>query len=48
MEHDDVEVVAVNDPFIETHYAVRDLRSRFFNKKEQLVNILRLGIHAQI
>ncbi|OAX77400.1 glyceraldehyde-3-phosphate dehydrogenase [Emergomyces africanus] len=23
VEHDDVEVVAVNDPFIETHYAVR-------------------------
>ena len=23
VEHPDIEVVAVNDPFIETHYAVR-------------------------
>jgi glyceraldehyde 3-phosphate dehydrogenase len=22
IEHDDIEIVAVNDPFIETHYAV--------------------------
>ena len=25
IEHGDVDVVAVNDPFIETHYAVRSL-----------------------
>ena len=27
VEHPDIEVVAVNDPFIETHYAVSSIRS---------------------
>ena len=28
-EHDDIEVVAVNDPFIETHYAVSSRPRQF-------------------
>jgi glyceraldehyde 3-phosphate dehydrogenase len=36
VEHDDIDIVAVNDPFIEPHYAVRIPRYRsqirkFFN-----------------
>lgn len=52
VEHDDIDIVAVNDPFIETHYAVSTPLSQahladFFQSCE-LICVTIIGIHAQV
>ena len=51
VEHDDIDIVAVNDPFIEPHYAVGSPLSDSKIQKCQLRTPLtfdRTGIHAQV
>ena len=47
IEHDDINIVAVNDPFIEPKYAVsRDLAPEFrFSNSNESSSI---GLHAQV
>lgn len=48
IEHNDVEIVAVNDPFIEPHYAVSSHPHDTSLRSNRIAADTPLGIHAQV
>jgi hypothetical protein len=48
IEHNDIDIVAVNDPFIDPTYAVSSNTTERSDKNGRLLTFFPTGLHAQV